>query len=415
MAAHLEGKGVSVLDMTGMSQKNGSVSSHVRIAAHPQAIRAQRIASGEADLVLGCDMLTAATHDALAKLCTGRTHAVINTQQQPIGAFARQPDWTFPATDIQALLQEALQHKVDYVDASRLATALTGDAISTNVFMLGFAYQKGLLPVTAQSLLKAMALNGVSVASNQLSFDAGRHAAFDLQSLERRLVPAKPLVFKRPVQLDEWIERHVAHLTDYQNTSYANRYVQVIEHVRQVERQMPQAQGITLVVAHSLFKLMAYKDEYEVARLFTCGHFETQLQQQFEGRLKLRFHLAPPMFSKKNSHGLPVKSTYGPWVWHAMKALAKFKWLRGTRIDPFGWTAERQMERQLIKDFVELTLRLTGDARTDEWQQVKEMLSLPQQIRGFGHVKLATVATYRQQLEQQLAHFYDPPRQAIAA
>jgi len=160
---------------------------------------------------------------------------------------------------------------------------------------------------------------------------------------------------------------------------------------------------------------MAYKDEYEVARLFTCGDFETQLKQQFEGRLKLRFHLAPPVFSKKNSQGLPVKSTYGPWVWHAMKALAKLKWLRGTRLDPFGWTAERQMERQLIKDFVELTLQLTGHARTDEWQQVQDMLSLPQQIRGFGHVKLATVAQYRQQLEQQLAQFYDPPHQAIAA
>ena len=415
MAAHLEGKGVSVLDMTGMSQKNGSVSSHVRIAAHPQAIRAQRIASGEADLVLGCDMLTAATHDALSKMRTGRTHALINTHQQPIGAFARQPDWMFPAPEIQALLQEALQHKVDYVDASRLATALTGDAISTNVFMLGFAYQKGLLPVSAQSLLQAMALNGVSVASNQLSFEAGRHAAFDLQSLERLLTPAKPLVFKRPIQLEEWIARHVAYLTDYQNASYADHYVQLIEHVRQVERQTPQAQGVTLVVAHSLFKLMAYKDEYEVARLFTCGDFETQLKQQFEGRLKLRFHLAPPVFSKKNSQGLPVKSTYGPWVWHAMKALAKFKGLRGTRLDPFGWTAERQMERQLIKDFVKLTLQLTGHARTDGWQQVKDMLSLPHQIRGFGHVKLATVAQYRQQLDQQLEQFYHPRRQAMAA
>jgi indolepyruvate ferredoxin oxidoreductase len=304
---------------------------------------------------------------------------------------------------------------VDYVEASRLATALTGDAISTNVFMLGFAYQKGLLPVSAQSLRQAMTLNGVSVASNQLSFEAGRHAAFDLPSLERRLAPAKPLVFKRPVQLDEWMARHVAHLTDYQNAAYADRYLQVIEHVRQVERKTPQAQGVTLVVAHSLFKLMAYKDEYEVARLFTGGDFETQLQQQFEGRLTLRFHLAPPLFSKKNSQGEPVKSTYGPWVWHAMKALAKFKGLRGTRIDPFGWTAERQMERQLINDFVELTRQLTGHARTDEWQQVKDMLSLPQQIRGYGHVKLATVATYRQQLEQQLAQFYDPRHQAIAA
>jgi indolepyruvate ferredoxin oxidoreductase len=298
---------------------------------------------------------------------------------------------------------------------SRLATALTGDAISTNVFMLGFAYQKGLLPVSAQSLLQAMALNGVSVASNQLSFDAGRHAAFDLQSLERLLTPAKPLVFKRPVQLEEWIARHTAYLTDYQNASYADHYVQLIEQVRQVERQTPQAQGVTLVVANSLFKLMAYKDEYEVARLFTCGDFETQIKQQFEGRLKLRFHLAPPVFSKKNRQGLPVKSSYGPWVWHAMKALAKFKWLRGTRIDPFGWTAERQMERQLIKDFVELTLQLTGQARTDEWQQVKDMLSLPQQIRGFGHVKLATVQTYRQQLKQQLDQFCHPSRQAIAA
>ena len=412
MAAHLEGKEVSVLDMTGMSQKNGSVSSHVRIAAAPDAIRAQRIASGEADLVLGCDMLTSASHDALAKMRAGRTRVVINTHEQPTGQFARQPDWQFPASDIKALLNEAAGGQVEHVDATRLATALCGDAMATNLFMLGFACQKGLLPVSVQALVRAIELNGVAVEANCKAFTWGRRTAVDSQAVKDFVSPPQPLVFKRTDSLEDILRFRVEWLTAYQNAAYAARYTGLVQQVREAETKLGQGERLSRAVALSLFKLMVYKDEYEVSRLYTDGSFMADLKQQFEGRLRLRLNLAPPLFAKKDAQGRPLKSEYGAWVLSAMALLAKLKFLRGTPLDPFGWTAERRMERQLLAEYVDLVQRVLPTLSADNAARLSHVLSLPQQIRGFGHVKQVSVDRYRRELAQSLSE--PKPAQTLA-
>ncbi len=405
MAAHLEGKGVSVLDMTGMSQKNGSVSSHVRIATTPQAIRAQRIATGEADLVLGCDMLTSGAQDAISKMRPGRTHVVINTHQQPSGHFARQPDWQFPADEVRALIEESVEGRADYIDATKLATALMGDSMATNLFMLGFAYQKGLLPLSAAALMRAIELNGVAIDANQKAFLWGRRAAADLQAVERVASPVQPIVLKMPESLSALVKHRVDYLSAYQNAAYARQYESLVEEVRQAEAKFGQGDKLARAVARSLFKLMAYKDEYEVARLYTDGAFIEKLKQQFDGKLRLKFNLAPPLFSKKNGQGQLVKAEYGSWVWQAFRLLATFKNLRGTKLDLFGWTAERKMEQQLIVAYRQLVASLLQALTAENLSQAAEIAALAEKIRGFGHVKEVAVNSYHTQVNEALQKF----------
>jgi indolepyruvate ferredoxin oxidoreductase len=409
MAGHLEGKGVSVLDMTGMSQKNGSVTSHVRIAATPDALRAQRIATGEADLILGCDMLTAGTHDAIAKMRPGRTRAVINSHQQPIGPFARQPDWQFPADEVKTLIDESVAGAADYIDATRLATALTGDAIATNLFMLGYAYQKGLLPLSECSLMRAIELNGVAIAFNQSAFRWGRRAAVDQKAVEKIALPSHPVVLKMPETLTATVTRRVEYLTAYQDADYAHQYQTLVDDVKQAEAKLGQGDKLSKAVAKSLFKLMAYKDEYEVARLYTDPAFMKGLKQQLDGKLKLSFNLAPPLFAKKDAQGQPQKAEYGSWVWPMFKLLAKLKALRGTRLDPFGWTAERKMERQLIGDYRELIMNLLPTLTAERLSAAITIASLPEKIRGFGHVKAASVERYQEELKKSMASYTSQP------
>ncbi|MCE2860803.1 MAG: 2-oxoacid:acceptor oxidoreductase family protein, partial [Oxalobacteraceae bacterium] len=405
MAGHLEGKGVSVLDMTGMSQKNGSVTSHVRIAATPDAIRAQRIATGEADLVLGCDMLTAGTHDAIAKMRPGRTRAVINSHQQPIGPFARQPDWQFPADEVKTLIDTSVAGAADYIDATQLATALTGDAIASNLFMLGYAYQKGLLPLSECSLMRAIELNGVAIAFNQEAFRWGRRAAVDQKAVEKIALPSQPVVLKMPETLTAIVTRRVESLTAYQNADYAQQYQTLVDDVKQAEAKLGQGDKLSKAVAKSLFKLMAYKDEYEVARLYTDPAFMKGLTQQLDGKLTLSFNLAPPLFAKKDAQGQPKKAEYGSWVWPAFKLLAKFKALRGTKLDLFGWTTERKMERQLIVDYRELITNLLPTLTSERLSAAITIASLPEKIRGFGHVKAASVERYREELKKAMENY----------
>jgi indolepyruvate ferredoxin oxidoreductase len=405
MAGHLEGKGVSVLDMTGMSQKNGSVTSHVRIAASPEAIRAQRIATGEADLVLGCDMLTAGAHDAISKMRAGRTHAIINTHQQPTGHLARQPDWQYPADEVQALIDNSVEGHADYIDATRLATALMGDSIATNLFMLGYAYQRGLLPVSEASLMQAIELNGVAVAANQKAFLWGRRAATDLKAVERIALPSQPVLLKMPDTLNAVIRRRVEYLTAYQHADYAREYESFVDQVRQVEAALGQGERLTRAVATALFKLMAYKDEYEVARLYTDRAFMQKLKQQLDGKLRLGFHFAPPLFSSKDAQGHPQKKNYGSWMWPALHLLARMKGLRGTRWDVFGWTEERRMERNLILEYRDMIASLLPTLDTRRLPVAVELASLPEKIRGFGHVKALGVKRYRSEVELCLRRF----------
>ncbi|MCW5625750.1 MAG: indolepyruvate ferredoxin oxidoreductase family protein, partial [Burkholderiales bacterium] len=406
MAGHLEGKGVSVLDMTGMSQKNGAVTSHVRVARNVGRIRAQRIATGEADLILGCDMLTAGAQDAISKTRPGVTVALINSHEQPPGQFAQDADWSFPVDRIKALIDESVAGRATFVDATKLATALLGDSIATNLFMLGYAFQSGLIPLTEASLLRAIELNGVAIDANKQAFLWGRRAAADLARVEKIAVPAKPVVLQMPQSLESLLRDRVEQLTAYQNAAYAERYRSFVEQVRSAEAKLGKSELLTKAVARNLFKLMAYKDEYEVARLYTDGRFEEKLKATFDGDFTVNFHLAPPLFSKRDAQGHLVKARYGSWMWQAFKLLAKFRFLRGTSLDVFGKTEERRMERQLIDDYrasIEGALpRLTED----NWKQVVDLASLPEQIRGFGHVKEKAVEQTRtrwKQLEQELS------------
>jgi len=397
MAAHLEGKGASVLDMTGMSQKNGSVTSHVKIAETPERLRAQRIATGEADLVLGCDMLTAGAADAISKMRPGRTMVVVNLHEQPTGTFAQQRDWEFPAAQVRSLIEEAVGGSagVDFLDATRLATALMGDSIAANLFMLGYAWQKGLVPLSEASLQRAIELNGVAVASNQRSFLWGRRAAVDLARVERVAVPAQAIVVQMPQGLDAVIKKRVEFLTGYQDAAYAAQYAALVARVREAEQAKGLGNKLTMAVARSLFKLMAYKDEYEVARLYTDGRFVEQLKSQFEGDFSLKFNMAPPLFAKKDAKGHLVKAEFGSWMWRAFKLLARLKGLRGGMFDVFGYSAERRMERALIQEYRGTVEGLLGSLDAGTHATAVELAALPEQIRGFGHVKEKAVAEYR--------------------
>ena len=407
MAAHLEGKGTSALDMTGMSQKNGSVTSHVRIARSPADIRAQRIATGEADLILGCDMLTAGALDAISKTRPGRTVAVINTHQQPPGPFAQNPDWQFPAEQIRALIDESVGGRSHFVDATRLATALLGDSIAANLFMLGFAFQKGLIPLQEESILKAIELNGVAVEANKQAFGWGRRGAVNPEQVEKLATPASPVIVQMPQNLETQVRRRVAFLTDYQNAAYAKRYEDLIAKVRDAEARLGAGDALSKAVAKYLFKLMAYKDEYEVARLYTNGDFEKRLNESFEGDFKVSYNLAPPLLAKRDAQGHLVKARYGAWMKPAFKLLAKLKGLRGTALDVFGYAEERKLERRLIRDYQALVTEILATLSPKNHRTAVELATLPERIRGFGHVKernIAAVATEREKLLQQFRH-----------
>ena len=388
MAAHLEQKGTSALDMTGMSQKNGAVTSHVRIARTPDDIHAQRIATGEANLILGCDMLTAGAFDAIAKTRPGRTTAVINLHEQPPGQFAQNPDWQFPGDQIRALIEESVGGSAHFIPATRLATALMGDSISTNLFMLGFAFQKGLIPLQQASILHAIELNAVAVDANKRAFEWGRRAAVDLTQVERVALPSQPVVMQMPQSVDQLVARRVAFLTSYQNAAYAQRYAGLIEKVRAAEAVAIGGDTLTKAVARYLFKLMAYKDEYEVARLYTDGEFELRLNAAFEGDFKIKYNLAPPLLAKRDASGKLVKAQYGAWMRPAFSLLARLRFLRGTALDVFGRTEERRIERRLIRDYETVLDEILPTLSRENHAIAVALAVLPERIRGFGHVKL---------------------------
>jgi indolepyruvate ferredoxin oxidoreductase len=406
MAAHIEGKGASVLDMTGMSQKNGSVTSHVKIARTPDHLRAQRIATGEADVILGCDMLTAGAADAVSKMRPGRTLAIVNLHEQPPGTFAQNADWEYPTADVRALIEESVgAGAADFIDATKLATALMGDSIAANLFMLGYAWQRGRIPLKEESLLRAIELNGVAVASNKKSFLWGRRAAVDLKRVERTATPAQPIVLQMPQSLDSIVAKRMEFLTGYQNAAYANTYSELVAQVRARENALGLGTKLSTAVAKSYFKLMAYKDEYEVARLYTDGRFVEQLQSQFEGNFSVKFNLAPPLFARKDAKGHLVKAEFGSWMWSAFKVLAKLKGLRGGAFDIFGYTEERKMERALIAEYREMVQSLVAKLSADNHATAVDLAALPEKVRGFGHVKEKAVATFRTEKARLLAQY----------
>jgi indolepyruvate ferredoxin oxidoreductase len=394
MAAHLEGKGCTVLDMTGLAQKGGAVYSHVRIARTPGEIHAVRIAAGNAELLLGCDLVVSASADALSKLEPGYSRAVVNSHEIITGDFTRNPDLVFPSLPLRRSIETATgPNGAEFLDATGLATGLLGDSIASNLLMLGFAYQRGLVPLTAEAIERAIELNAVAVDFNRAAFRWGRRAAIDPALVAARATPASalPESHRLSITADELIERRVEFLTEYQDAAYAARYVERLRRVREAEAAaMPGATALTEAAARSLFKLMAYKDEYEVARLYTETDFLKRVAERFEGPYELRFHLAPPLLGNRDPQtGQLKKREFGPRTLTLFRMLARLRRLRGTRFDIFGRSEERRAERGLIAEYEAVLDEIAARLTPANHALAVELASLPQEIRGFGHVKEA--------------------------
>jgi indolepyruvate ferredoxin oxidoreductase len=408
MAAHIEGRGVSVLDMAGLAQKGGAVFSHVRIAPRAEDLFATRIAMNESDLVLGCDLITAASNEALSKIRSGRTKAVLNTAESPTADFVRNPDWSSGATGMLQQVREAVGDDagVAAVDATGLATALLGDGIYSNPFVLGFAWQKGWIPLAYQTLARAIELNGVAIDANRRAFEWGRAAAHDIEAVRKAAFPAQVIELKRASSLEEIVGRRVDYLAAYQNAAYAQRYRDLVERVRRVESDRLQSARLTEAVARYYFKLLAIKDEYEVARLHSEPAFRDKIASMFEGDYRLNFHLAPPLLSRPDPvTGKVAKRRFGPWVVPAFAALAKLRFLRGTALDVFGYTQERRTERSLIGEYEKLVDELLGKLAADNHAVAVELAAIPEEIRGYGHVKARHLEKSRAKQAELLARF----------
>jgi indolepyruvate ferredoxin oxidoreductase len=408
MAAHLEGKGCGSIDMAGLAQKGGAVYSNIKIAETPEDIHAIRVAAGEADLVLGCDLVVSGTRKVLASVRHGETGVVVNTGEIYPGDFTRNADFTLPVERIKRAIKQAAGESVDFCDATGIATTLLGNSIAANMFMLGFAYQRGFVPLSEASLLRAIELNGEAVQMNKLAFLWGRREAVASDQVEAIAAPLRNPTPSRHISqsFEEVVARREVFLESYQNKAYANRYRHAVQRVVEAEsRAVPGHSELATAVARYLFKLMAVKDEYEVARLYSNGAFAHQLAATFEGDLKLEFHLAPPILARKNDKGEPVKSSFGPWMMHAYKVLAWLKPLRGTPFDIFGRTHERREERKLLADYEALIDEILGKLNAENHALAVTLLSIPEKIRGYGHVKARHIATAKAEEAELLAQF----------
>ncbi len=390
MAAHIDGKGVTVLDIAGLAQKGGAVSAHVRICDDPEAIHAVRVATGEAKAVIGGDVIVTAAPDALSRMRTGHTRVVANCAEIPTADFTRNPDWQFPLARMQTTISEAVgAGAAHFVDASDLALRLLGDSIASNLFLLGYAWQQGLVPVSAEAIDRAIELNGTALAMSRAAFLWGRRAAHD---------PAAVLAYARPhiaapqaPALDEVIEKRAGILTGYQDAAYATRYRKLVGLIRAAEEAINSSQ-LTEAVAHNLFKLMAIKDEYEVARLYVEGDFLRQIGERFEGNYTLNIHLAPPLLSRPDpTTGQIRKMAFGPWMLTAFKWLAKARRYRGSRWDVFGRSGERRSERALLAGYESDIAALSGKLERSTLGDAIALARLPEKIRGFGHVKRRSI------------------------
>ena len=411
MAAHLEGRSASVLDFMGFAQKGGAVLSFVRLAADPAALNQVRIDAQQADAVLACDLVVAASPDALQTVRRGRTRILVNEHDIPVADSVRKPDAELHHDALLAKLRHAAgDDRVQGFDAQALAQDFLGDTITANVVALGLAWQHGLVPVGLAALQRAIELNGVAAATNQLAFSLGRLAAADPRALAAWREPATGDE-RTAESLPALIERAVAHLSGWQDAAWAERYRRRVLAVQQREQALgaDPALPFTQAVARSLLKLMSYKDEYEVARLYTDGRFQAALHDQFDGELKLAFHMAPPLLAPPRDGAPPRKITLGPWLLPVLKLLARGKRWRGTALDVFGRTDERRLERRLIDEFEARIDELCEGLSRERLPLAVQIAQLPLAMRGFGHVKLANVALARVR-EAELLHRWDPKR-----
>ncbi len=388
MAAHLEGKGVITQDAAGLAQKGGATWSHVQIANRPDAIHTTKVDTAKADLVIGCDPIVAANKATLAVLQPGRTFVALSTSGTPAAAFVHNPDWQFPAGSCEAAITQAVgPDLVGVVDANDAATQLLGDSIYANPLMLGYAWQKGRVPLSHAALMRAIELNGVQVDNNKAAFEWGRRLAHSPAEVQALYQAAQVIQFVKKPGLAEVLAKREEFLTGYQNAAYAQQYRAFVDKVQAAEARVAPGTRLTEAVARYLFKLMAYKDEYEVARLHTDPAFTARIESMFEGDFKIVHHLAPPATAAKNDKGELVKKPYGPWMRHAFTVLAKAKGLRGTALDPFGKTEERRTERALIQEYRACIEELLGGLTAERLALALEIARIPEDIRGYGHVK----------------------------
>ncbi len=414
VAAHLEGWYSSNLDVTGLSQKYGAVLSHVRIARSPDALHATRISAGEADTLIGCDLIVAAGDETLSKLAAGRSRGVVCTDLIPTGEFARNPDWRVDASALVERLKAVVGDAVLLLDGQRLATVLLGDPIGANMFMLGAAWQLGQVPLALASIERAIELNGVAVDMNRQAFLWGRRAAHDVAAVERSAQAVAGaqvigLAPRRAQTLEEIVAKRVEFLTAYSGAARAKRYTALVDQVRAGEQRAGLGDALAKSVARYHFKLLAPKDEWEVARLYTSAAFREQLAQTFEGDYKLHFHAGAWPFGRVDpATGKAVKREVGPWLMTAFAVLAKLRFLRGSVLDPFRNSAERRLERQLLAQYETDVADWIGRLDARNHAVAVRLASLPEKIRGFGHVKQEHAAIVYKEREELLAQFARP-------
>jgi indolepyruvate ferredoxin oxidoreductase len=419
MAAHIEDMGVCIVDQLGFAQKGGSVVTHVRLAKDQDQIHASRVNSGMADAFLACDMLVAGSDKVLDSLDPTRTRAVINTEKNYTGDFTRDTELAYPADTLVGRLEKTTsEDSRQMFNASQVAVKLLGDSLGANLMLTGFAWQRGLIPIREEAILEAIELNGVAIDWNKEAFAWGRRLAFQPELIDEILRPVEtvqPLIFT-PTTTADWVAKYSKELTAYQNEDYAAGYRTFVEKVSAAESNIASSSSqFATAVAKAAYKLMAYKDEYEVARLYSAPDFLQRLEEQFEGDYTLEFNLAPPIIAPRDkSTGQPTKIQFGPWMLKSFGLLAKFKFLRGTKLDPFGYFAERKMERGLIEKYFETIDMLVRDLNADNLALAVEIAELPMTIRGYGHVKHENVQRAHAKLRDLLA-LWPEVKQDLAA
>ncbi|MBR0692598.1 indolepyruvate ferredoxin oxidoreductase family protein [Bradyrhizobium lablabi] len=413
MAAHIEGKASMILDMSGLAQKGGAVLSHVRLSEHTADVTCSRIVTGTADLVLAADEVVAASKDTITLCDASRTVGIINSHVIPTADFILDRDFNFQSRKVNSVLETELRKDSAFFDFTKPAEALLGDSIATNIMMLGFAYQRGLLPLSAESIQQAIEVNGVSIKMNTQAFQLGRLAAADTARLNAMMkdhddvLPVKTL---DAMSLDEIIAHRMGLLTGYQSSRLAKRYRRLVDQVRDAAAKGGYGEALPRAVAINYAKLLAYKDEYEVARLFTDGHFEKQLRDQFEGDFKFNFNLAPPILGGGvDAQGRPKKREFGSSMMSLFKVLARLRFLRGTPLDIFGYSADRRLERDLIAGYEKDVATVLGLLSPLNHDIAVELLSLPDRIRGYGPVKEKAIREAKVRYAQLAADLASPP------
>ncbi len=389
-AAQIDGKGAGMMEMAGLAQKGGAVNIHCRLANRPEDISAIRVATGECDALIGGDLVTSGGSKTLGLTSTGRTGAVVNSHQIITGDFTRDTEFKMPFDQLELALEARLKDDLSMFDASDLSKATLGDSIFSNMMIFGGAWQRGLIPLTLEAVMDAIRLNGAAVERNLRAFEIGRWAVLYPAEAQKVLTPN---VVELPKTLEERIAFRREHLVAYQGKRLANRYGKMLDAIAD--------EGVREAVAEGYHKLLSYKDEYEVARLLLSSR--EKARAEFEGDFKMSFNLAPPMLSKMGPSGRPMKREFGPWLERPLRMMAKLKRLRGTPLDVFGYTAERKMERALIKQYEADVREVLPKMDAQTRDAVIALAALPLDIRGFGPIKEVNEAKAAKRREELLS------------